>query len=535
MLPTQLLATKTTKNTIQPKYANPNGEDVLLANELIKIYCSSIGDKKKKILEKVDEVEAFTEKQKYKLVRGLNLLLERRCKFKTGTPGNLDPKTIRKTVFEEAFKMGKPVVTKDDREKVLRCAAKKLFVTTGELEASMWADLEEEQTLVAFNPIGADELLREYNLSLTQTLLFHATNLEIFLSGNYQEVFRKIKQLGLIYTLEENLGGVFFVVDGPASVLRLTERYGVAFAKLLPVFTRAKDWWIKALVLKRQPWNNQNRETKIYRFHLDSSKAAKFFPKNIKTLDEKFDSMVEERFYKEFSSLASGWKIKREKTVLRAGRNIFIPDFTLEKDGMHLHVEIVGFWTEKYLRNKLEKLRLVGEDVLLLVDRKLCCGELEELGNVVYYHNNKIPIKKILEILKLKESEKMEKNIEKLETLCSQLEKQVVSLGWLAKMGKVDPRVVAKHLEQKSFSHTIIGGYAVSNNLISKIASSLREKEYSYREALKVLEKLLPDILVKDLPKHFEELLEKAGYTTIWRDLNPENVLVVKKSGEARL
>ena len=51
-----------------------------------------------------------------------------------------------------------------------------------------------------------------------------------------------------------------------------------------------------------------------------------------------------------------------------------VPDFTLEKKGRKIFVEIVGFWTEEYLKRKLEKLRLFPEEFILLVNKNLRCS-----------------------------------------------------------------------------------------------------------------------------------------------------------------
>jgi len=45
--------------------------------------------------------------------------------------------------------------------------------------------------------------LRQYNTSLTQTLLFRAIGLDIWITGDFQKVLWKILKSGLMYSLED--------------------------------------------------------------------------------------------------------------------------------------------------------------------------------------------------------------------------------------------------------------------------------------------------------------------------------------------
>ncbi len=73
-----------------------------------------------------------------------------------------------------------------------------------------------------FQTLAPEELLKQYNLSLAQTLLFRATVMEIQVEDNYQPVFRKIKQLGLIYSIHDDR----ISLEGRLSRFKLTEKYG---------------------------------------------------------------------------------------------------------------------------------------------------------------------------------------------------------------------------------------------------------------------------------------------------------------------
>jgi predicted nuclease of restriction endonuclease-like RecB superfamily len=87
-------------------------------------------------------------------------------------------------------------------------------------------------------------------------------------SGNWQELFHAIKKFGLIYEVYKD-NGLWVKIDGPASLFKLTRRYGVGIAKLLPVIIANHEWTINAKVL----WRFTNE---ICDFKIESQKHACF-------------------------------------------------------------------------------------------------------------------------------------------------------------------------------------------------------------------------------------------------------------------
>lgn len=70
----------------------------------------------------------------------------------------------------------------------------------------------------------------------------------------------------------------------------------------------------------------------------------------------------------------TGWTIRREGIVLRAGRELFFPDFVLERGSDRVVVEIVGFWTPDYLARKMSQLATIADMPLVVcVDETLAC------------------------------------------------------------------------------------------------------------------------------------------------------------------
>jgi predicted nuclease of restriction endonuclease-like RecB superfamily len=92
-----------------------------------------------------------------------------------------------------------------------------------------------------------------------------------------------------------------------------------------------------------------------------------------------FDSKLERRFARDFCKLAPDWNVVREPQPVESGGSLIFPDFEL----VHRHdpsrrslLEIVGFWTPKYLEDKLRKLRDARLDgIILCIDETRGCSE----------------------------------------------------------------------------------------------------------------------------------------------------------------
>ena len=207
-------------------------------------------------------------------------------------------------------------------------------------------------------------------------------------------------------------------LEGPGSLFRMSERYGNSFAKIFPILMKSKGWKLKAKILHK---TYQGKS--VLEFTLDDSERAfrpspeaikypSYYPgettseiqlreaqaeyetgekgtevaelnagskgtdsgtdPDMEEEKETYDSEVE----KIFGSFTLGsWKIKREPTILKAGRYAFVPDFALQRNDMKVYLEIVGFWTTEYLERKVEKLKEVKEPLILLINKKLKCSE----------------------------------------------------------------------------------------------------------------------------------------------------------------
>ncbi|MEE8354448.1 MAG: DUF790 family protein [Candidatus Bathyarchaeia archaeon] len=188
MLATDHIRVRRRKGTMKPIYAS---EDELgLAKTLISVHRDSLEKTRRELKEAVSGCEELG--YDYKLVRGLASLLEERCAFESRAV--ILPLMARKAVFGEA---GRTVVaTEEKRNRVMANAAFRLGVSTLELEQSLYADLDDEQTLAGFEEPEPLDLLKEYNFALTVALVTHGKRLELSYKGSDKGLVDAVGRLG---------------------------------------------------------------------------------------------------------------------------------------------------------------------------------------------------------------------------------------------------------------------------------------------------------------------------------------------------
>jgi len=516
MLPSDLLLVRKRKGEILPRYAKPSSSNDEAANFLIASYQEHVGEKKKVLKSVVAELE--DKGYEYRFVRALSLLLDRKSNFVCHS--KVDPVDLRRKIFHVTGQFGLPT-TSEKRNKILKIVASKMSLSIEEVEAHFYSDLDSELVLEKFSAPSASELLSEYNLSLTQTLLFDATELSFTASGNWQNLFHAIKKFGLIYEVyKEN--GFWVKIDGPASLFKLTRRYGVGIAKLLPVIIANSEWIVKAKVL----WRFTNE---ICDFKIESQRNSVPLKKSFLTTIT-YDSSIEEAFASQFQALTSGWLLRREPEPVSAGKQVIIPDFSLEKAGIKIYLEIVGFWTEEYLLRKIEKLKQVEAKMLLLVNETLACEKLSALEkrpqlDLIYYRN-KIPLAPILKYLETKFEDVKSKEIKILQGLPIKFTEPVVAFGeFAARIGVSEEATRAFLTANAPSDYAVMADVLVSNQKLLQIGRRIKEAidaagKLSLKEAARIIE--------EEGVEDSANVLTKLGYRINWRGINSEQAEISK-------
>ena len=378
MLTSDLIRYKITDDRIIPAYITRKeaGRYLKVSNDLTGIYTNSVGLTRGEIKRRLEDYESVS--TDYRIFRGLSKLLEEKATY--SPPFDWDYPQLREEVFQEAVR-AYPIVTQPDliyqtrREDVLMPIARKLGVSTQELNDGLYGDLPQNHILVNMEKIAPEELLRRYNLALAQGILYRALRMRVELRSDYKAVFKYIKLARLIYLIERGpKEGYHIMLTGPASLLRRTQKYGVNMAFFLPGLLLASRWKMWADVAT-------TAGVKVFSLDQDCSLHSHYRPERL------FDSQLEERFARQFSQKPTEWKLEREAEVIDLRGRVFIPDFTFtHPDGRRASLEIVGFWTPEYLEKKLEKLRAAERgDLIVAVNQTLNCSSDDFSGPVIFF------------------------------------------------------------------------------------------------------------------------------------------------------
>jgi hypothetical protein len=211
------------------------------------------------------------------------------------------------------------------------------------------------------------------------------------------------------------------------------------------------------------------------------------------------------------------------------GKHVLIPDFSFEREGAKLYMEVVGFWTTEYLMRKIEKLKKTRERMLVAVDESLACERLSKLEqrqslNIIYYRN-KIPLPPVLRYLEDSYKEVRTQQTEFLKNLNVTFTEPVIKFEEFAKRTGVSSEAARAALTLKNPSNYI----ALPDSLVRKDILEQLKKKLGQRIAgkgklpLNEAEKIAQTEQV-DLTAAISAL----GYKIIWHGINTENAEIVK-------
>jgi predicted nuclease of restriction endonuclease-like RecB superfamily len=379
MLTGELVRYKIEGDCIEPRFIPRKRASRYLTDgrNLIQLIKDHTGKPQKVLFQSLETYEG--ERTDYKILRGLSKLILEDAVFAPAQ--TLKYSDFRRSVFslvQEHY----PVLTRKDlihsktRHDLLQYLSKQMNLPPEEIINRLYGDLPENHILVSFKTsFDQESLLKRYNLALAQGLLYRSSQMKIQLQSDYRVVFQYIKLAGLMHWIRPvHPKGYKIVINGPGSLLTLTQRYGIRMAAFLPGLILAKEWRMYAQVDTPQG---------LKQYHLNNRCGLTSYYTNLPP----FDSSIEKNFYNKFSRKKRSWTIERESRLIDLGDTIFIPDFTFHhEDGRSVLMEIVGYWTPEYLGKKLQKLRQFKEkNLILAVNSQLNCSRDDFNAEVIFY------------------------------------------------------------------------------------------------------------------------------------------------------
>ncbi|MGI0140723.1 MAG: DUF790 family protein, partial [Thermoplasmata archaeon] len=359
MFPSALLLARAYKDGVRPVFL---GEPMLpQAEAALRIYQKGVGRSRRDIEGKVRELELKVDK--YKVVRGLALLVERRCTFtpREGPP----PAELRRRLFDSVTGAA---VTPEERDAVIARLAPEFGLPPEVVTEHLWSDLEEEEILREVPSLDPAHLLRRFNLGQCQTLLFKADQMSLTFGTPeaYRPAVRRIKRRGLMFTAEAPTDGGDPVlrVEGVVSFLRSTERYGTRLAQLLPDLLSLPGWRLTAKVLYRDSTGRKRHLD----FRLDEGMVEYLDITAEEPGEPGFPSVLEKLAT---SAEGAGFQVDRSPGPLAVGGGLEYPDLTIARDGMTVYVEAVGYWSPTWVERKLERTEKAAGSYLVVAPKSL--------------------------------------------------------------------------------------------------------------------------------------------------------------------
>ena len=272
------------------------------------------------------------------------------------------------------------------RAEVLARAGARLGVSDDAVAASLFADRASERRVTPLPPTTATELIEAYNLALAQGLLLCSELVVVHVREHVRAVVRFAKLSGLLCTYAEDAHGTRLEISGPLAVLRHTTKYGYALARFFPAILGTPGFRVEAHCLL---WDTPQRVRIDAADHLARPHAL---PKDA-------DSRVERWLAADVRKLDRGWALDRESDVVRVGRSVFFPDFTLRRPGRaSVLVEVVGFSSPFYLSAKVRALEaVVGRPLIVCVAAPLV-RDLGPVPGVVLPYRQRIDAAVLLDL-----------------------------------------------------------------------------------------------------------------------------------------
>ncbi|MHA1401377.1 MAG: DUF790 family protein, partial [Candidatus Heimdallarchaeaceae archaeon] len=296
----------------------------------------------------------------------------------------LTPSQLRERVFDlinQHYPQG--FVSHDKRKEALERIEKELKIPQNKLEDMLYCDIESEKILTKKEEVEVDshKLIQFYNYDVIETALSHSQTIILKLSDLPGFLAKKI-----VYVSKANYVWTEIQSDDPS------DSYIVTIEPPLEVFQDSTTWgknlanvalFILRMAIKEKYKLSiqaivQPRKRKAV-FLLDTQLAPPLPTFRVEESEEtekeaEIDSNVEKVFMSAWKKDMQGWKAEAEPETIFLGKKLFVPDFILTRGTKKIYLEIVGYYTTKYIQKKKKKMlemKKVGLPIIYLVDEQL--------------------------------------------------------------------------------------------------------------------------------------------------------------------
>jgi len=380
MLTKDLLRVRLSGDYLKPGFLNRDHAEWLeLSSELIGLYENGLG-------ESAGDLDAAADAcvlrcSDIKIARGILKVVRGRADF-SGEGDDFPYAEERTKIFLRTAELIRAKALPEDARSVRDA----LFAgCPSELSGrGLYSDLPENERLIRFRKTFPQEVIDRYNVGLVQGLLLTADGLDLSVPAStapagLRALFRSMKFFRLLFSGRLDKGILHLHVDGPASILENSLKYGLQIACFFPSVCRLPEWKIACQI---------RRNGKACKLNLDQTSG-------LQSVRAQFVGPVEEHrmFLNFFRTQNTGWEIDDAPGFRETGsQTIYFPDFSFRQGERVLYLELFHRWHAVQLDDRLKFCEEhPGEPLLLGVDRSLLKkdGILKtRLENSPYFQQN---------------------------------------------------------------------------------------------------------------------------------------------------
>lgn len=307
----------------------------------------------------------------------VKLLMDRSLFSGKSTREEQDPGALRHALFLKSMELLDSEECPEDplafREKVWACFPQ-------QSDRILYNDLPEYETLLRVKKIYPQELLERYNVSLVQSMILYAGEMVCTLPAEdpalLRRFFKYLKFFRLLFRAElkkrkDGSSVIQLHIDGPASILEHSIRYGLLLANFFPAICVFPRWKMSCELKIR---------SRSIRLALDESAPLAWSYSN-------FGAYIPEEFrlFREYfmqKQTGSAWEmIPREGFLSLEGNKIAFPDFAFrhKESALEVDVELFHPWHRNELSSRIAYLETHPETALILGADRSCLKKDESL------------------------------------------------------------------------------------------------------------------------------------------------------------
>ncbi len=286
------------------------------------------------------------------------------CRFEDIS--GIDPVKIRDIVFSFASQMrseGLMPTNIDVRNKIFEIASNSIGVSPKDIDSLIYSDLESENKFLSVPQISPQHLIHRYNLALAQGALLNSTKIIVKLPPatpppRLKQLMRWLKFNRLLCAIDKNNdGGLTLVIDGPLSLFRTTQKYGLQIALFLPALLLVPEFDLEAELI----WGKAKKSCKFLVSSYDGLVTHY-------TDSGMYRPPENEMFMQLFRKRSEDWEISDSICDLEFANHNMIPDFVLtrRKDLKKVGLEILWSWNTPIVEKRIKDMEKEKSQIYVL-------------------------------------------------------------------------------------------------------------------------------------------------------------------------